>query len=142
PMLHQEVGYGALGLHGILGYENLQVTVQGKPYQHAFSAHAPSCLIFALDKRFASFRCHVTLNDDVPTGVSHADFTVIADGRVIAAIPHVSAGDPPRELTVGIAEVQQLALIVSTTHWAHCHAVWLDPEVSPQASRTSARMTV
>jgi hypothetical protein len=142
PILQQETGYGELGLHGALGYEDLRVSVQGKPYHHAISAHAPSCLVFDLDQRFASFRCRVALNDDVPAGASHANFTVVADGRVVAAMPYVAVGDPPRVLTVDISGVKQLVLTVSTTRWAYCHAVWLDPEVSRQAQHNSRRTLV
>jgi NPCBM/NEW2 domain len=123
------VGYGNLGLNGSLGYENKAVVVMNQPYRHSVSAHAPARVTFALDGRFATFRCHVALNDDVPASRSHASFFVVADGTQVACAPHVVAGSAPRALTANIAGAQTLELRVHTTRWEYCHAVWLDPEV-------------
>ena len=73
-LLNADVGYGNIGLNGALGYEDKRVAVKGTQYAHAVSAHAPSRLVFELGRRFASFRCQVALNDDVPAGRTHADF--------------------------------------------------------------------
>jgi hypothetical protein len=81
PLHKAEVGYSALGMYGSLGYEDKQVMVRGQPYHHALSTRPPAHLIFQLDGRFQYFSCQVALNDDVPAGVSHADFSVLADGR-------------------------------------------------------------
>ena len=81
PLLEAQVGYGTLGMNGSLGYEGKTVSVRGKRYPHALSAHAPARLCFRAERRFASFLCQVALNDDVPAGRSHADFAVVADGR-------------------------------------------------------------
>jgi hypothetical protein len=141
-LLRAEVGHGELGLRGKLGYEDLPVSVGNKLYQHALSAHAPSAVTFELDGSFASFRCHVALNDDVPAQRSHADFTVVADGRVVAAMPNVMAGDAPRELEADIGYARRLALLVNTNRWPLCHSVWLDPQVSEQPhERPTGTMT-
>lgn len=124
-----EVGYGQLGLHGKLGYEGKGVLVRQQRYLHALSAHPPARLIFHLGGRYASFRCQVALNDDVPAGISAATFTVLADGREIAAVPHMVAGQAPQTLQATIAGVQRLELVVRTSRWEHCHAVWLDPQI-------------
>jgi predicted O-methyltransferase YrrM len=138
PLGHAEVGYGTLGLHGHLGYEAKQVTVYGHPYAHALSTHPPARLGFTLDGRFASFACQVALNDDVQAGMSHADFAVLADGQQVAAAPYVVAGEPPRQLKAAIAGAQHLELVVRTSRWAYCHAVWLDPQVSGDAAEAPA----
>lgn len=125
--LKAQVGYGALGLRGKLGYEGKRVRVAGKLYEHA--RHPPARLLFRLDGRFSSFRCQVAINDDVRAGISHADFTVIADGRQVAASHHVVAGQPPRSLSANISGAQLLELVVRTSRWPYCHAVWLNPQV-------------
>jgi predicted O-methyltransferase YrrM len=136
--LHAQVGYGGLGLHGSLGYEGKQVSVQGRSCPHAVSTHPPARLLFHLGGRFASFHSQVALNDDVPAGTSHADFAVLADGVPIAAAPHVRAGEPPRGLNADIAGAQLLELVVRTSRWDYCHAVWLDAQLSEAAAAARA----
>lgn len=130
PLLAAHVGYGELGMHGSLGYEGKTVAVQSQQYPHALSTHAPAHVRFQVNRRFASFSCQVALNDDVPVDASHADFVVLADGRPVAVEPYVRAGAPPRTLVADIAGAEQLELIVRTTRWDYCHAVWLNPTVS------------
>ena len=129
PLHHAQVGYGTLGRDGSLGYEGKSVTVHGQPYSHALSTHPPARLIFQVDGQFTSFQCQVALNDDVRPGISHADFTVLADHRAVAVTPHVVAGDPPRPMIASIEGAQLLELVVNTSRWEYCHAVWLDPQL-------------
>jgi predicted O-methyltransferase YrrM len=133
PPVAARVGYGALGLHGELGYEGKPVSVGRRRYAHALSTHPPARLAFDLGGRFESFSAQVALNDDVPLGTSHADFVVEADGRIVAAAPHVAAGEPPRSLNASIAGASRLELSVSTARWRHSHAVWLDPQLGGKA---------
>lgn len=128
-----QVGYGHLGLKGQLGYENKQVTVQGRPFAHALSTHPPAHLCFQLNGRYTHFHCHVALNDDVPPGRSHADFIVVADGRRLATARNVVAGAAPHLLQADVRGVQTLELIVRTNRWELCHAVWLDPQLTDMA---------
>ncbi|HSL54834.1 MAG TPA: NPCBM/NEW2 domain-containing protein [Pyrinomonadaceae bacterium] len=128
-LLQTQVGYGSLGMNGNLGYEGHQVRVGKQHYQHAFSTHPPARLRFHVERRFASFSCQVALNDDVPAGWSHADFSVVADGREVANEPYVQAGEPPRPLVADISGAEYLELVVRTSRWEHSHAVWLDPQV-------------
>lgn len=139
-LLDAQVGFGSPGLRGALGYESKSVTVKGRPYEHAVSAHAPSRLSFDLGRRFAGFRCRVALNDDVPAGRSHADFELLADGRRVALEPYVGAGEPPREMHAALGGAERLELVVRTSRWEYCHAVWLDPQVieTPVSDRAPA----
>lgn len=130
PLLNAHVGYGSLGTGGSLGYEDKQVIVHGKRYQHALSTHPPARLVFDLAGRFNSFECQVALNDDVQPGMAHANFTVRADGRLVAAAPHVVAGATPQSLRVRLRGAQHLELLVHTSRWEYAHAVWLDPRVT------------
>jgi hypothetical protein len=125
--LAAEVGYGSLGTGGDLGYDGVRVTVARRTYDHALSTHPPARVAFDLGGRFASFRCSVAMNDDVPHGRSYADFFIRADGRVVAAAHYVLAGTGPRELVADIAGAHRLELSVETSQWEHSHAVWLEP---------------
>lgn len=128
PLQQASVGYGQLGTHGNLGYEGKSVQVQRKHYEHALSTHPPAHLAFNLGGRFSRFSCHLALNDDVRAGVSHAEFSVLADGRRVATA-HAVAGKPSRAIQANIAGAQVLELKVNTSRWEYCHAVWLDPQV-------------
>ena len=141
-LLAAETGYGGLGMRGELGYEGGVVTVHGERYAHAVSAHPPSRVSVQLSRRFATFRCRVAINDDVPAGATHADFAVLADGREVAVAPYVRAGDAPRELSARVAGAAQLDLVVRTTRWEYCHAVWLDPEVDDETTEPGVRTLV
>ncbi|MCB8983610.1 MAG: NPCBM/NEW2 domain-containing protein [Ardenticatenaceae bacterium] len=133
---HVQVGYGRLGTHGRLGYENKNVTVGGQEYRHALSAHPPARLRYALNGRYHTFTSHIALNDDVRPGVSHAEFTVKADGRVAANV-HVAAGEAPRPIHADISGAQTLELIVTTSRWEFCHAVWLNPQLDAPERATA-----
>ena len=138
PLINTLVGYGKLGLRGDMGYEGKAVSVRREPCPHAVSAHPPARVQFALGGKFRGFRSRVAINDDVPSGRSHADFTVLADGRSVASAAYVRAGEPPCNLAGDLTGAQILELIVTTSRWAYCHAVWLDPWVDegPACTRT------
>jgi hypothetical protein len=141
-LLEAQVGYGDLGMHGSLGYEGQQVSVQQQHYPHALSAHAPSRLVFQLEGRYRQFHCQVALNDDVPAKISHADFALLADGRQVARAPYVMAGESPREVRVNLTGIQTLELVIETTRWDYCHAVWLNPTVSEEPFEGSPRTLI
>jgi predicted O-methyltransferase YrrM len=130
PILEAEVGYGSVGLHGSLGYEDKMVFASGQSHGHAISTHPPARLRFRLDRRYGGFTCQVALNDDVPAAASHADFVVAADGREVAVEPYVRAGEPPRTLVADISGAEYLELIVRTSRWEFSHAVWLNPKLA------------
>jgi predicted O-methyltransferase YrrM len=133
-LLEAQVGYGEVGMNGTLGYEGKKVTVRQRHYDHSLSTHPPARLRFRVDRSFASFSCHVALNDDVPAGASHADFIVSADGREVAIEPYVRAGEPPRILRADISGAEYLELLVRTSRWEYSHAVWLDPRLDESSA--------
>ncbi len=141
-LLQAQVGYGELGVGGSLGYEGKHIVVGRQTYHHALSTHPPARLLFKLDGRFGGFRCQVALNDDVPAGRSHADFSVLADGRRVAAATYVVAGESPRTLQGDISGAHLLELVVQTSRWEHCHAVWLDPQVDETTVQISSETLV
>jgi hypothetical protein len=123
------VGYGNVGWHGHLGYEGKPVLAQGRPDPHALSTHPPARLVFPLAGGYSRFVCQVALNDDVSPGRSHADFAVRADRRLVAAAPHVVAGELPRPLSADVRGARALELVTDTSRWEFSHAVWLDPRL-------------
>jgi predicted O-methyltransferase YrrM len=141
PLQQASVGYGQLGTHGNLGYEGKSVQVQRKHYKHALSTHPPAHLAFNLGGCFSRFYCHLALNDDVRAGVSHAEFSVLADGRRVATA-HAVAGEPSRAIQANIAGAQVLELKVSTSRWEYCHAVWLDPQVDESVAEVRTKTLV
>jgi predicted O-methyltransferase YrrM len=138
-----QVGYGQLGRSGELGYEGKPVMVGGRSYVSALSTHAPARLVYKVPGGLGIFRCHVALNGDVPVRRSHANFTLLADGRRVAEALRVQAGDPPRFLVADCGEATVLELRVTTSQWAWCHAVWLEPsfEGLPAAGLSPAVIT-
>ena len=132
PIDRADVGYGALGVGGELGYEGGQVIAGGRPWTAALSAHAPSRLAFSIGGAYAHFRSGAALNDDVPAGRSRADFHVVGDGRIIASALGVVAGGPIRDVAADIRGVERLELVVETDRWAYCHSVWLNPVLDRQ----------
>jgi NPCBM/NEW2 domain/Methyltransferase domain len=125
--LQVRVGYGQLGLNGSLGYEGKRVSVQRKSYAHSLSCHPPSEVLYHVGGRYSSFRAEVALNDDVLHSTSHADFILLADGVQVGAVNYVQPGAAPRSLAADIRGAQLLTLVVQTSRWESCHAVWLDP---------------
>jgi hypothetical protein len=127
-----QVSWGGLGLRGELGYEGKRVRVQGASYAHAISAHPPSRVVFTLDSGYRSFHASVAINDDVRPGLSHADFSVVADGVLVAFAARVTAGGQPIPLVADITGTSTLELRVDSTRLAYAHAAWLDARLEPE----------
>jgi hypothetical protein len=140
--LQSRVGYGRLGTGGALGYESKDVTVGGRRYASALSTHPPARVLYFLGGAATRFRCRVAINGDVPRGRGKADFTVVADGRVVADVRRVAGGEPPRPLEADVTGAHLLELLVSTTSWDYSHAVWLEPELDAAPTVGDARTIV
>jgi NPCBM/NEW2 domain len=137
--IYIEVGYGDLGRRGWLGYEGTRVTVGGQTYISALSTRPPARLRFAVLDACARLRCRVALNDDVAGRNSYATFAVLAGRKVIAEAPNVRAAAAAVPLVADLASTSVLELVVSTTAWAYCHAVCIQPVFdTPSAAGHSA----
>lgn len=135
------VGYGGLGRRGSLEYEGAQVVVGGTAYAHALSTHGPARVVFALDGAATAFRASVAINDDAAGRPTHAHFLVRADGRLVAQAAYVLPGEPPRPLAADVRGARTLELLVLTTRFEYCHAVWLEPRLDGEAAeRTPTRV--
>lgn len=127
--LRVRVGFGQLGTRGSLGYEGKRVVVQNRAFSHALSAHPPSRLLYQLDGRYGAFSAEVAINDDVGGAATQADFSVIVDGVRAGQVRQLRAGEAARRLSVELRGAQCLELVVDTTRWDCCHAVWLEPRL-------------
>ena len=127
--LQAHVGYGQLGTRGSLGYEGKRVVVQNRSHAHALSAHPPARVLYHLNGRYTTFSADVAINDDAGRTTTHADFTVLVDGVRASEVRHLRAGEAPRRLSADVRGAQCLELVVATSHWNHCHAVWLEPRL-------------
>jgi hypothetical protein len=135
------VGYGELGSRGGLQYEDGQVIAQGVAYGHALSTHGPARVVYELDGTARAFRAAVALNDDVAGRNTHAHFLVRVDGRLAAQESYVVPGEPPRALAADVTGARTLELLVLTTRWEYCHAVWLDPRLDDgEVARSETRV--
>lgn len=141
PLERAEVGFGTLGLHGSLGYEDGPVAVRRRPCLHALSTHPPARVAFRVDCGFTRFVCQVALNDDVPID-SSADFSVFADGRLVASASCVQARAIPQILEADITGARVVELMALSAEPHRCHAVWVDPYVDGSEPNLEARLLV
>lgn len=124
---HIQVGYGDLGRHGNLGYENKPVEINGELRSHSLSAHASSKLTYHLRGHYSHFYCQVAINDDVGSDSTSADFQILVDGRLAAIARNVRSCQIPRQISIDVRGVDRLDLIALRHRWDFCHTVWVDP---------------
>jgi hypothetical protein len=124
-----EVGYSGLGRNGWLGYEGRSRRDRRRTAGLRARHYPPARLRYQVPGGFTRFRCSVALNDDVAGHGSSAGFTVVADGRIVADVPHVRAGSAAVPVSAEIGGATTLDLCVTTARWEHCRAVWLDPVI-------------
>ena len=122
-----EVGYGALGRHGMLGYEGKRVKIKGRQVRHALSTHPSAEVAYFLDGQYGALETLVGLNDDVLDKTTSADFFVISDGEVVGCATGVTAGEEPRRIEADLEGANELQLLVRTDRWNFCHALWIEP---------------
>lgn len=123
----QQIGYGKLGRHGDLGYESRQVEINGEPFVHSLSAHAPSRLVYEIEGPMSHFCCWVAINDVVSPNFSEADFHVMGDGQLLGSVRGVRPRQGLREITIDIRGCRLLELVVDPVVATLCHSIWIDP---------------
>lgn len=160
PVLDSATGYGVLGLHGELGYEDRSCVVQGTPCPHAISMHTYAQSSGVGPRAFASFNVadarRGPANDALLAGESHLRFVsrvAIADknnifGRAGSPVTFRLLGDGKQlwrsrpiqstgvidvaDVDVTLVEVLRLEAEAAGSN-ACSHAVWVDPRlVVPQ----------
>lgn len=128
--LSHQVTFGELGADGNLGYGNLLVSVCGRHYPGAISAHPPSRLTFKIPDHSGSFRAYVALNDSSEPRAC-ADFSVKVDGELVGCAPRVRPGEPPRLIEADVRGGSTLELSADAQPWGGCHGLWIDPSFGP-----------
>lgn len=129
PLLHQKVGFGGLGRHGSLGYENQQVVINDRRIRHALSTHPPASLTYQLNEQYQRLETFVGFNDDVAWEITSADFNIYADGELVESAKKITPSDPLFKIEVNLRGVSELRLEVMTDLWNSCHAVWVEPKI-------------
>lgn len=133
-----EVGYGAFGKAGALGYLDHgydTIVVDGVSSEQGLSTHPPddgaSRVSYRLAGRFERLRACVALNDSVkqrpPSAVR---FVLLGDGREVWRSPPVQEKNRSLDVDASLRGVDHLELIVECPGPnPFAQAVWLDPVV-------------
>ncbi|QDV17105.1 putative glycosyl transferase [Gimesia panareensis] len=127
PLVKKKVGFGNLGRHGCLGYENGHVIVKNRRIKHSLSTHPPASLTYQLDGHYNSLESFVGFNDDVSGRTTSADFNIYADGELIESAKNISPGAPLFKIKADLRGTKELRLEVVSDQWDFCHAVWVEP---------------
>lgn len=128
-VIEQHLTCGVLGLGGRLGYNNEYASANGLYWPRAVSAHGGSHVVFALDGAQQYFSSRVALDDTSHEG-AWADFSVHADGRLVAHASRVRRGDAPRLLEADLCGARTLRLSTDCDDSTWRHTIWCDPVVS------------
>jgi hypothetical protein len=87
------------------------IQLGGRTFARGLSMHSRSKLVYALDGQFERFTATAGILDEMgPRGC--VTLRVRGDGRVLWSAEGVRGGEPPREVSVEIAGVRELALEV------------------------------
>ena len=87
-------------------------TIAGRRYEHGVFAHAPSRVLYALDRKYASFSACVGLDDGNGDCGDGADFSVLVDGQKVWHQDGVRGGQQARCFEVNVRGVSHLQLLV------------------------------
>ncbi|MEV5971941.1 sigma-70 family RNA polymerase sigma factor [Streptomyces sp. NPDC051921] len=89
------------------------LTMNGTPYAHGVSVHAPSSLLIDLNRQCTGYDAVVGLDDiTVPFGPGGVRFSVYGDGERLWRSPVMRRGDAPVPVHVGLAGRRTLRLVV------------------------------
>src|SRR5262249_27567962 len=110
-------------------------SADGRPRTPSVPTHRPGCCSTSAGGSAAwsaASPSTTTCPAALPAAPRPAAAAVPAAGRQVAAAPPVRAGDPPRTLCADLSGARRLELLVRTSRWEYCHAVWLDPVVDDE----------
>ncbi|MER7952969.1 sigma-70 family RNA polymerase sigma factor [Streptomyces sp. NPDC096079] len=109
------------------------LSVNGTPYAHGVSVHAPSSLLIDLNRQCASYDAVVGIDDlSAPLGVGGVRFSVYGDDERLWRSDVVRAGDPPVPVHVDISGRATIRLVVEehTPFGRAAVADWADSRIS------------
>ena len=115
---------------------NQSISIEGQMYTKAFGVHAPSSLVYSLDKQYSRFAVSVGLPDYL---LSHplrhqgasVVFEIIVNGNLAWRSSTIKPGEKPQSVIVDIRGASELELRVSDGGDGNNldHAVWLNPKL-------------
>ncbi|MFJ7961523.1 sigma-70 family RNA polymerase sigma factor [Streptomyces sp. NPDC096319] len=109
------------------------LSINGTPYAHGVSVHAPSSLLIDLNRQCASYDAVVGIDDlSAPLGVGGVRFSVYGDDERLWRSDVVRAGDPPVPVHVDISGRATIRLVVEehTPFGRAAVADWADSRIS------------
>jgi hypothetical protein len=138
-----EVGSGKLGKNGSYQFTAAgKIKVGGKLSPHGIAAHAPSKVVWNIDKKYKTFRASVALNDTAQNRTRNPIvFAVWGDGVKIWSSRGIRLPGETQQCVVDVAGVAELKLTTTPPSftdeakvWAH--SVWLEPSLDLEAAPT------
>jgi hypothetical protein len=115
PFLTSTNGYGPIGRDQSNGEADAQdgnpLTVGGTVYDKGLGTHAPARVEIDVQGRCTRFEAQVGVDDEV-TGQGSVTFTVLGDGRQLAATDVVRSGQAAVGITADLTGVHTLTLAV------------------------------
>lgn len=123
-------------------FDGKPLTVAGQTYASGFGVHAPSSLIYTLDKQCMTLTALAGIDNEVPHTGSVV-FEVLGDGRSLYKSGVTRKGQL-NTINVGLAGVQTLELRVTDAGDGKSfdHADWLNPVLQCAAPSTTPNFTL
>lgn len=122
-----------LGTNGYLGVQDIFITHKKKFYANAIGAHSPSSIEYELDGSYNTFEADVCINDiKEEQNCNPVNFSVYADGNLVAYIPRVRAHESSRSIYANIYGAKKLRLDADILYDGYnnwCQSVWLLPQI-------------
>jgi len=114
-----------------LNYKGYPIEVNHVSYKKGIYAHAPSKLVFRLDKKYQTFKTAAGLID-TSEGKGSVKFKIIGDGKELFLSATIEGYQNPISIEVNVRDITELILIVDDLgNRDHDHAAWLNPVLIP-----------
>jgi hypothetical protein len=119
--------------------DGMPLSIENDLYFKGIWIHAPQkgvCVInIPIQKKYNTFTTCVDVHNTNP--VASVSFVVKGDDAILHDTGVIRGGDPPRNLTVPVSNIEQLELIVDPHNYNYYdHAVWGDPAVMNKPNMT------
>jgi hypothetical protein len=121
--------------------EKSEVTVGGQRFSDSLLMQGPAQLTYVLDGRFQEFEASVSVRPLPDARPAATEFIVLADEVQVAISPPLQPESPPVRLTARIGGARVLKLVVNSSGWEPCQALWLSPVVRVSPLTPAATLT-
>jgi acetyl esterase/lipase len=126
------VGWGALQYDKSIGGNT--ITIHGVTYARGLGAHAPSTIVYNLNKLFTSFTSDMGVDDEmVAQACGTVDFQVYVDDVLVYDSGTMKYNDAAKKVTVSVSGKTTLKLVVTDAGDGNgCdHADWAGAQLTP-----------